>query len=199
MRQTGAADFAASKIRVKPVQNADEFAMVLALRGAIFLAEEDNITYFDEFSGNDYAATHLLAFVDGDPAGLVRVRWFAEFALIERIGIRRRYRSYAVLSALARAALDLCRQKGYRTVAGRARLDIVNFWKRFGGRQSGPAHHMFRGTLVPIVHDLAPRPGLAEVPPGPFGDPAFEDLIAQQEGGWDFTNMPAQPQPMAAE
>jgi hypothetical protein len=183
-----------ANIDVRIVRTPDEFAMAMAVRAAVFLAEEDNITYFDEFNGNDYAATQLIGFVAGDPAGVVRCRWFADFALIERIGIRRRYRCYPMLSALAHGALNLCRQKGYRLVAGRARSETVEFWKRFGGRQSGPAIHMFRGTLYPIVHDLQPRAAIGEIGPMRFGEPDFENLIVQVEGTWNFpgTQAPAQ-------
>lgn len=176
-------------IEIRLVRTPDEHAMAMAIRAAVFLAEEDNITYFDEFNGNDYVSTHLLAFVDGDPAGVIRLRWFADFALLERVGIRRRYRSYQVLAALARAALELARQKGYRKVAGRARLETVNFWKRFGGRPSGAAVEMYRGTLVPIIHDLPRRPDLGAVEGGAFGDPDFEALIVQPEGKWDFSKV----------
>ncbi|MBI3446799.1 MAG: GNAT family N-acetyltransferase [Magnetospirillum sp.] len=179
-----------SSVTVKLARTPDEFAMAMAIRAAVFLAEEDNITYFDEFNGNDYMATHLIAYVDGDPAGVIRVRWFAEFALLERVGIRKRYRSYQVLASLARAALELARQKGFRIAAGRARLETVNFWKRFGGRQSGEAISMYRGTLVPIVHDIPRRPDLGAIEAGPFGDHDFETLIVQPEGTWDFSKLP---------
>lgn len=183
------------QVIVRLVRTPDEFAMAMAIRAAVFLAEEETITYFDEFNGNDMVATHLIAYVDGDPAGVIRLRWFADFALLERVGIRKRYRSYQVLAALARAALDLARQKGYRTVAGRARQATVNFWKRFGGRPSGPEIHMSRGTLVPIVYDLPQRPDLGAVPAGPFGDPDFESLIVQPEAMWDFSNIRAKAAP----
>jgi len=182
-------------IEIRLVRTPDEHAMAMAVRAAVFLAEEDNITYFDEFNGNDYVSTHLIAYVDGDPAGVIRLRWFADFALLERVGIRRRYRSYQVLAGLARAALDLARQKGYRTVAGRARQETVNFWKRFGGRQSGEAIQMYRGTLVPIIHDLPRRPDLGAIEAGPFGDPEFESLIVQPEGSWDFSRIRSRPEP----
>lgn len=173
-------------LEVRIARTPDEYAMAMAVRAAVFLAEEDNITYFDEFNGNDYTATHLIAYVDGDPAGVIRCRWFADFALLERVAIRKRYRSYQVLASLARAALELCRQKGYRIAAGRAREETVNFWKRFGGRPSGEAIHMYRGTLVPIVHEIRQKPGAGAIAAGPFGDPDFENLIVQPEGKWVF-------------
>ncbi len=172
-------------IEVKLVRTPDEHAMTMAIRAAVFLAEEDNITYFDEFNGNDYVATHFIAFVNGDPAGVIRLRWFADFAMLERVGIRKRYRSYKVFAALARAALDHARQKGYRLIAGRARGDTFKLWQRFAGRQSGPAITMSRGTLVPTLFDLPPR-AEGHMQAGPFGDPDYEDLIVQIEGKWDF-------------
>ena len=175
-----------SPIEVRLVRTSDEYAMVMAVRAAVFLGEEDNITYFDEFNGNDYVASHLLALVNGDPAGVIRVRWFANFALLERIAIRRRYRSYPPLAALARAAFELCRQKGYRRVAGRARLETAKFWRRFGASQSGPPIEHFRGRMIPMIRDLAPS-NTGTVPFGPFGDPEFESLITQVEGKWRFS------------
>jgi len=177
-----------NSVTVKMARTPDEFAMAMAIRAAVFLAEEDNITYFDEFNGNDFVATHLIAYVNGDPAGVIRLRWFADFALLERIGIRKRYRSYRVLASLARAGLDLARQKGYRLAAGRARMETVNFWKRFGARPTGAPIEMYRGVLVPFVQDLPRRPDLGAVEAiGRFGDPAFENLIVQTEGSWDFS------------
>ncbi|MCR6630561.1 MAG: GNAT family N-acetyltransferase [Magnetospirillum sp.] len=185
-------------VEVRIVRTPEEFSMVWAIRGAVFLGEEDNITYYDEFNGNDFSATHMLAFVDGAPAGVIRIRYFAEFVLLERVGILRRYRSFAVFAALARAALQLARQKGYRTAAGRARKDTVNLWKRFGGRISGQAIEMYRGTLIPVVHDIRPLTEKGEIPFGPFGDPAFEDLIVQPEGNWDFSKAQAGPRALQA-
>jgi len=167
----------------------DEFAMAMAIRAAAFLAEEDNITYFDEFTGNDFVASHLLAFVDEDPAGVVRLRWFKDFVVMERLGIRKRYRSYKVFAALARAAIDLSRKKGYRTIAGHARGDVYKLWQRFWGHRTGPEINMFRGTLIPMVIDIPELPGSESISFGPFGEPNFEDLISQVEGLWDFDKL----------
>jgi hypothetical protein len=175
-----------SAVTVKLATTPDEFSMAMAIRAAVFLAEEDNITYEDEFDGNDMVATHLIAYVNGDPAGTFRIRWFAGFARLERLGIRKRYRCLTVLNALARAAMDLCRQKGYNTASGKAREEVVGFWRRFGGRPSGEAESMFRGTLVPMVYDIPAKPDLGAFSADLLGEHDFEDLVSQPEGAWDF-------------
>ena len=52
--------------------------------------------YAEEFDGNDYTASHLMLYVDGEPAASMRVRWFATFAKLERAIILKRYRSYGL-------------------------------------------------------------------------------------------------------
>lgn len=173
-------------ITTRIVQTPDDFAMAMAIRAAVFLAEEDNITYRDEFGGNDFAATHILACVDGDPAGVIRCRWFADFVVLERVGIRRRYRSFQVFQALARAAIDLARKKGYHMVTGRPRLESAILWRRLRGNPSGPSIRMYRGTLQPMIIPVAVKNGDERISSEFLGDSDFEDMIAQQEGNWDF-------------
>jgi hypothetical protein len=176
-----------ASLEIRLASNHEDMAMVMAIRAAVFLGEEDNITYADEFNGNDFCASHLIALVNGDPAGVIRCRWFADFALLERVGVRKRYRSFRLLYNLAKAAHHLCWQKGYRLTAGRARGDSAKFWRHFGSYQSGPEITIERGTLTPMVQNLdfgADEPGMRGHLP--FGNPYFEELIVQPEGQWDF-------------
>jgi hypothetical protein len=159
--------------------------MVNAVRAATFLAEEE-ITYQDEFGPNDHVATHILLLVDGDPAGVIRIRWFASFAILERIGIRKRYRSYPAFARLAKAALELVKAKGYSTVVGRARGDTNKLWARFlDAKPSGPKIHMHRGTLTPMIAHLTPEEGCS-LRHLSFGQPEIEELIVQPEGSWNM-------------
>ena len=58
-------------------------AKVFAIRAAVFMSEQD-CPYEEEFDGNDFAAaTHILGFVNGEAAAVLRVRFFADFAKID--------------------------------------------------------------------------------------------------------------------
>jgi hypothetical protein len=177
------------RVEVRVARTADDMARVMAIRAAVFLGEEDTCTYSEEFDGNDFAATHLLALVDGDAAGVFRIRWFADFARLERLGIRKRYRRLAVLNALTAAALELARQKGYRLVSGKPREEVVSFWRRLGGRIVGQPAHTDRGTLIPVVVDVPRQAGRGEASGTLLGDHDFEFRINRPEGEWDFDEM----------
>src|ERR1041385_8141307 len=65
----------------------DAIQKVFALRAAVFMSEQD-CPYEEEFDGNDFCATHILGLVDQQPAAVLRVRYFADFAKIERLAVR---------------------------------------------------------------------------------------------------------------
>jgi hypothetical protein len=123
--------------------------MVSAVRAAVYLGEEGG-SYFDQFDPNDHCSSSLLAMVDGEPVGTVRIRWFAGFARVERLTIRKNYRSLLIVNQLIKAALRLAGSKGYTEVTGLARLDVVPIWKRQRGQITGPEIPTVYGPVVPM-------------------------------------------------
>lgn len=113
------------------VREASDFQKVAAIRSAVFIGEQ-SCPYDEEFDGNDFAATHLLAYVEGEPAGCMRIRFFGDYAKLERLAVLRRFRTSRVSRDLVRASVELCRAKGFRRLYGHAREDLVRFWKSFG-------------------------------------------------------------------
>ncbi len=169
------------KIRIKVVDSLDEHQMVMAVRAAVFLGKP-GWTYAHTFDANDHCASHILAFVDGEPAGTVRVRWFAQFARIERIAIRPEYRSLAVLNQLAHAALRLCRKKGYEHACGLAYPELLKFWSRHGAVPTGPAIDSEYGLVIPIVATPRHWPDLEPLDMSAAGTEAFEWKAYAWEG-----------------
>src|ERR1700733_11964439 len=60
---------------------------VTSIRAAVCLDEQD-CPYEEEFDGNDLVAAHFIGFIGKEPAGCLRVRFFGEFAKVERLAGR---------------------------------------------------------------------------------------------------------------
>jgi GNAT superfamily N-acetyltransferase len=109
-----------------------DFERVVTIRRAVFCDEcgydEDN-----EFDGNDLCAAHILLSMDSVPIACARIRFFAEFVLLERFSVLPAYRHSLAAQHLSRACLSYAAAKGYRRVFGVVRDRFVNFWVRQGG------------------------------------------------------------------
>ncbi|MCC8428544.1 hypothetical protein LJ725_06180 [Reyranella aquatilis] len=100
------------EITIKLASTSDEMMQCFMLRAAVFMGEQQ-CPYWEEYDGNDYTASHLILYVDGEPAASIRVRWFSGFAKLERAIILKRYRSYGLFLPFVNWAKEFCRKKGY--------------------------------------------------------------------------------------
>jgi len=167
------------RVEVRQVRTLDERQMISVIRAAVWIGEEDG-NYTDHFDDNDHCSSHLLVLVDGEPAGTVRCRWFGEFARLERLTIRKRFRSYKVLRALVMAAIRLAESKGYQIIIGQARTDVVPFWRRMGGETCGEARDTVYGALHPMMMRRPKHQQAASL--DQVGRLEFESRIASWEG-----------------
>ncbi|MBO9712901.1 GNAT family N-acetyltransferase [Sphingomonas sp.] len=122
------------RLDVRMVRSFEDMATIVAIRSATYLAEQFCL-YSEEFDGNDFCATQFIGYVDGDPAGCIRMRYFGDFVKLERLAVRREYRHTRLAFRLVREAALLARRKGFRLAYGHAREDLVPFWRMFGGRE----------------------------------------------------------------
>jgi hypothetical protein len=81
---------------------------------------------------------HLIGSIGGEPAASMRIRFFADFAKLERLAVRHEFRGTPVVFEIARAAKELCRLKGYTRIYGHALERLIPFWKRLGARPMEP-------------------------------------------------------------
>src|SRR5690606_35690292 len=72
----------AGKITVQMVRNFEDMAKIYAIRSSTYLAEQFCL-YSEEFDGNDFCSTQFIGYVDGDPAGCIRMRYFGDFVKLE--------------------------------------------------------------------------------------------------------------------
>ena len=131
-------------ITVRIARDANDLMLMTAIRSAVYLAEQD-CPIEEEFDGNDLVAAHFLGFVGTEPAGCLRVRFFGEFAKVERLAVRHQFRRSRVSFKLVQASVDYIRRKGFRKIYGQAQDRLVDFWAHFGARAAGPQpqDHLF--------------------------------------------------------
>jgi predicted GNAT family N-acyltransferase len=117
--------------RIKVVRDFEDMAKVFAIRASACFSDPEHL-YGKHFDGSDFSATHLIGYLDGEPVGTIRIRYFADFTRIERLCIRPTHRKSRMSFKLAKAAFAFCRDKGYKTLSGVAREELVPFWAMLG-------------------------------------------------------------------
>jgi predicted GNAT family N-acyltransferase len=179
---------------VSVVRTLDELAQVQAVRALVYMGDQ-SCPYAEEFDGNDLCgATHLLLRHGREPVGVIRLRWFADFAKLERLAVRREHRGGPALLTLCRAAFELAARKGYRRMIGHAQVRGEAFWSRYfqGRPRPGRPRFSFSGyDYFEVEFDLQPHPrpvGLASPPM----------VLLRPEGDWDRAGVLEPPQDLAA-
>lgn len=166
-------------VKVDVARTMEDMMKVFAVRSATYMAEQF-ASYEEEFDGNDFCATHLLGMVDGDAAGCARIRYFGDFAKLERMAVRREYRNTRVMLELARMCIQHCREKGFRKLYAHAREDLVPLWRRFGAKliDGRPPFSFSDVEFREMYMDVEPTPDAIR-----FGaDPM---VMIRPEGAWD--------------
>ena len=166
-------------ITITVVRSIEDFMRVVSIRSATFVAEQD-CPYDEEFDGNDFSAGHLLNYVGNEPAGCLRIRYFADFAKLERLAVRHEFRNRSMGTKLMQAGVELCRMKGYRRIYGRAQKDLLGYYENMGWRRlEGSAEFFFSDyAYVEIVFDAEPNPNAVRLGNDPY-------ILMRPEGRWD--------------
>jgi predicted GNAT family N-acyltransferase len=166
-------------VSITVVRSIEDFMRMVAVRSATFVAEQD-CPYEEEFDGNDFSASHLLAYVGKEPVGCLRIRYFAGFAKLERLAVRHEFRSRHIGTRLMKAGVEFCRAKGYRRIYGRAQKDLLNYYVNMGWKQlEGSSEFFFSDyAYIEIVIDTDPSPTAIALGVDPY-------VLMRPEGRWD--------------
>ncbi|HXS05448.1 MAG TPA: GNAT family N-acetyltransferase [Rhizomicrobium sp.] len=156
----------------------DDLMRVVAIRSAVYMGEQE-CPYNEEYDGNDMSGTHLLGFVGDEPAGCTRIRFFADFAKIERLAVRKEFRHTRLSFQLVRASMELARMKGYRVLYCHVQKHMVNFNARFGFRvlKDRPEFVFSDFEYVEMVAHVEPHPDAVRLGADPY-------KIIRPEGRW---------------
>jgi predicted GNAT family N-acyltransferase len=165
-------------IAVTVVRSIEDLMRVISIRSAVYIGEQE-CPYLEEFDGNDFSSTHLLGYVGNEPAACLRIRYFADFAKIERLAVRKEYRKKRVSLRLVEAAIDLCQAKGYQRLYGHAQKHLVKFWSQFGFETFPGGQELIFSDFdyVEMQMVTARRPSAITIGVDPY-------LILRAEGQW---------------
>ena len=109
-----------NQIRTEVVTTYEQLLHAYAIRAICFM-EEHGVPARHEFDGNDYQATHIIVYAGHEPIGTMRIRWFKDFAKLERLAFREAYRNTHALKAFVFFAFNHIARKGYdKAIAPRA-------------------------------------------------------------------------------
>ena len=167
------------KVSVRIARTLNDLMLVTAIRSAVYLAEQD-CPIEEEFDGNDFVAAHFLGFVGNEPVACLRVRFFGDFAKVERLAVRHQYRRSTVAFKLVKASVEYIKRKGFRRIYGQAQDRLVDFWAHFGAKPlPNPRPISFS--------DFAYTEMLLEIEPGEDAITLKSDpyVIIRPEGEWD--------------
>jgi predicted GNAT family N-acyltransferase len=163
---------------VTVARSMEDLARVISIRSAVYVGEQ-TCPYDEEFDGNDLSATHLVGYIGDEPAGCLRIRYFADFAKVERLAVRQEYRNTRLSFQLVRAAVDLCRVKGYQRLYGHAQKRLIPFWSRFGFKVFDGAQELVFSDFdyVEMVLETERHPAAISIGTDPY-------MIIRPEGRW---------------
>lgn len=167
------------RIEIRQVRDFETLAHVISIRSATYLAEQFPL-YAEEFDGNDFCATHFVGYIDGDPAGAIRMRYFGDFVKVERLAVKMEYRKSRLAFMLVRAVTEHMRLKGFTKAYGHASEEIAPFWKLMGARplDDRPAFSFANIEYREMVAEFEPYPLAIRLGAPPM-------VTIRPEGSWD--------------
>ena len=179
LTEKAAAPERAPDIAVEVASSAEHLQMSAFIRGATFGAEQA-CPYYEEFDGNDFCSMHLIGFVDDAPVATLRVRFFAEFAKLERLAVLEGFRKTQIKHMVMHRAIDICHKKGYTRIYGQSQERLVGFYAKFGFKPLKKNRRLVFSdhNYIEIVRDLDRHPAGISIDSDPY-------LIIRPEGRWE--------------
>jgi hypothetical protein len=118
--------------------------------------------------------------VDNEPAATMRIRFFAQFAKLERMAVMPRFRRGPIVPKIIHAAFEICSRKGYGVVYGQIQKRLENFWSKVGFERLGKNRELIFSDheYIEVVKQLEPHPDRITLDTDPI-------VIIRPEGAWD--------------
>lgn len=163
---------------VTVVHSLDDILKCIAIRGAAYV-EDRSIPYAEDVDGNDFSATHLLGYIGDEPAGCIRLRYFADFVKIERLAVLPRHRGKLAFD-LIKAAIAFGQDKGYRHFYGQSAEHVLKLWRHFGFKVRNSPGLVYLTDEVYYEIDLSTHGSS-----NPITKRSGAAVLVRPEGQWD--------------
>lgn len=175
----GGASAETKGLSARVARTMDDFMRAVAIRGAGYIGEQ-RCPYDEEFDGNDFSATQILGFVGKEPAGCMRIRYFADFAKFERLVVRQEFRHLGLATQIVQAGIKLCEAKGYERICAYAQRRLLPFWLKTGfSLPDLPREFVFSDfDYVEVLHSRGRRGDAISLSTDPY-------VVLRPEGAWE--------------
>ena len=169
------------RLEVVVCRTLPDLMQAMAVRTLVYIGEQA-CPYDEEYDGNDFAgATHLILRRNGEPIGTLRIRWFADFAKVERVAVRKEYRRGRATLMLILAAKRLAEKKNYRQILGYGQVRLIPFWEQYFNariRESREGFVISDHDYVEMVVEGVPPADALTLDSDPL-------VLLRPEGAWD--------------
>ena len=169
-------------IKVELVTSEELFKAAMAVRRQVFV-KELGIPERKEFDGNDFCSAHVVAYIQKRhrklPIGTLRIRFFSDFAKIERAAVTRNFRKTSVSEDMMQYGFNYIAQKGYHKIYAMCKKELLPRWQRCGYREIDGANRVEQNgmTLAPICCNLPENAQALTMQSSP-------SLLNAKEGHW---------------
>ncbi|SFC39577.1 Predicted N-acyltransferase, GNAT family [Flexibacter flexilis DSM 6793] len=122
------------EVLVNKISKEEAMASSFHIRHKVFV-EEQHVDEEEEYDEFEDVSTHVLATIDGNPAGTGRWRFTDLGIKLERFSVLEEYRSYGIGSAIMRFMLEDIAQKPEsegKTIYLHAQLTAMGLYTKFG-------------------------------------------------------------------
>lgn len=123
-------------IELIKVKNDSEMKLVHDIRREVFI-EEQGVPEELEMDEFDKDAIHVLAYLDGEPAGCGRLLIHGEDAKIGRVAVKKSLRRNGIGNGICRLLITLAAERGVQKVHINAQLTAVEFYTQLGFEKVG--------------------------------------------------------------
>lgn len=123
-------------VEICRVKTEREMKLVHDIRMEVFVGEQ-GVPVELEMDGLDGEAIHVLAFVDGIPAGCARLLLNGEEAKIGRVAVKKNMRRYGIGTGLCKLLISIAKEEGVSRIYIGSQLTAVDFYNTLGFEKQG--------------------------------------------------------------